>query len=90
MTAPRFELRLSFMGIVSVVYRNWIWEFGDLKSDSRILFYGVLAKYDKLKFNIFMLPSSPSYLGPKYDGVEDNSICCFRFDVKACAFETTR
>ena len=25
------------MGIVFGVYRNWIWEFGDLKSDSPIL-----------------------------------------------------
>ena len=25
------------MGIVFGVYRNWIWEFEDLKSDSRIL-----------------------------------------------------
>ena len=30
-------LRPSFMGIVFGVYRNWIWEFGDLKSDSPIL-----------------------------------------------------
>ena len=39
-----------------------------------------LAKYDALKSNIYFLPSTPSYLGPKYDGVEDNRICCFRFD----------
>ena len=30
-------LRPSFMGIVFGVYRNWIWEFGDLKSDTPIL-----------------------------------------------------
>ena len=29
--------RLSLMGIVFGVYRNWIWEFGDLKSDISIL-----------------------------------------------------
>ena len=30
-------VRPSFMGIVFGVYRNWIWEFGDLKSDSPFL-----------------------------------------------------
>ena len=49
-----------------------------------------LAKYDALKSNIFFLPSTPSYLGRKYDRVEDNRICCFRFDLKACAFESTK
>ena len=40
-----------------------------------------LAKYDALKSNIYFLPSTP---------VEDNRICCFRFDLKACAFESTK
>ena len=30
-------LRPSFMGIVFGVYRNWIWEFGDLRSYTPIL-----------------------------------------------------
>ena len=46
-----------------------------------------LAKYDA---NFFFLPSTPSYLGPKYDRDEDNRICCFRFDLKACAFESRK
>ena len=45
-------------------------------SDPIRLFYGVvyLAKYDNLKSYIFFFPSAPSYLGPKYDGLEGNRI----------------
>ena len=35
--ADTVQLRPSFMGIVFGVYWNWIWEFGDLKSDTPIL-----------------------------------------------------
>ena len=49
-----------------------------------------LAKYDALKSNKKKMPSTPSYLGPKHDGVEHNRICCYRFDLQACAFESTK
>ena len=48
------------MGIVSGVYRNWIWEFGDLKSDNPI-FYGIV--FGQLRHAQIL-----------YDGVEDNRI----------------
>ena len=35
--AERHALRPSFMGVVFGVYGNWIWEFGDLKSNTPIL-----------------------------------------------------
>ena len=72
------------MGIVFGVYQNWIWEFGDLKSDTPILWGSIWPNTiisNPKYFEVYFFPSAPSYLGPKYDGVEDNRICCFRFDL---------
>ena len=69
------------MGIVFGVYRNWIWEFGDLKSDMPILWGSIWPNTIISNPKYIFFPSASPYLGPKHDGVEDNRICCFRFDL---------
>ena len=41
------------MGIVYGVYRNWIWEFGDLKSDTPIL-WGSICPNTMISNPIFL------------------------------------
>ena len=49
------------MGVVSGIYRKGIWEFGSL----------YLANYDKLKSDIYFLPSIPLFVS------QDNVIPVF-------------
>ena len=64
------------MGIVFGVYRNWIWEFGDLRSYTPILWGSIWPNtiISNPIPGIYFFPSAPSYLGPKYDGLEGNRI----------------
>ena len=83
------------MGIVFGVYRNWIWEFGDLKSGSPIS-WGCIWPNTTSSNPIYVyifLPSTPSYciwVPIQYNGVEETRICCLQSDVYACAFESTK
>ena len=62
------------MGIVFGVYRNWIWEFGDLRSYTPIL-WGSIWPNTIISDPIYIFfPLAPSDLESKYDGLEDNRI----------------
>ena len=61
------------MGIVFGVYRNWIWEFGDLRSYTPIL-WGSIWPNTIISDPIYIFSLAPSDLEPKYDGLEDNRI----------------
>ena len=49
------SIRPSFMGIVFGVYRNWIWEFGDLRSYTPIL-WGSIWPNTIISIYIFFFP----------------------------------
>ena len=49
------DKRPSFMDIVFGVYRNWIWKFGDLKSDTPIL-WGSIWPSTIISNSVFFFP----------------------------------
>ena len=78
------------MGIVFGVYRNWIWEFGDLKSDTPILWGSIWPNTIISNPIYFFSPRFPNTMESRTIVFAVFDLTCRRVPLKVRSYHQTR